>query len=475
MDATIITQDPSQGQSVVTSKQAQVEVIAVPMIPFHSHLDQLLHFSCLISSSYSIPVHFATTATHLRQAKLRFNSQTHLQNPHIRFHELPTPPFLSPPPDPNSPNKFPSHLQPTFEASMQLRHPMAELLREVSATARRVVVIHDAFMAYVVQDMATLPNVESYIFSPIPAFHGLLRELKDDHKYPHFFEELKAIPSIEGCLPPEFINLVVPSVAFLSLAAGTIFNSCRSIEGTYIDLLAKEMNSRNKKIWAVGPLNHGKKSESNSLHKCLEWLDKQVPKSVLYVSFGTSTSMADEQIKELALGLEQSKQKFIWILRDADKGDIFAGDVKRAQLPEGYEERVKEFGMVVRDWAPQVEILGHPSTGGFISHCGWNSCSESIALGVPIAAWPMYADQHRNAFLITNILKVGLAVKTTEESEEIVTSSTIVGAVKRLMASKEGEEMGKRAEEIGAAVQLAVEEGGVSRLELDSFIAHITR
>lgn len=136
---------------------------------------------------------------------------------------------------------------------------------------------------------------------------------------------------------------------------------------------------------------------------------------------------------------------------------------------------MKEFGLVVRDWAPQVEILGHPSTGGFMSHCGWNSCSESISMGVPMAAWPMYADQHRNAFLVTNILKVGLAVKTTEQNEEMVSSSTIVGVVKRLMASKEGEEMGKRAEEIGAAVQQAVEEGGVSRLELASFIAHITR
>ncbi|XP_058212221.1 zeatin O-glucosyltransferase-like isoform X1 [Rhododendron vialii] len=479
MDATIITQDPSQGQSVVTSKQAQVEVIAVPMIPFHSHLDQLLHFSCLISSSYSIPVHFATTATHLRQAKLRFNSQTHLQNPHIRFHELPTPPFLSPPPDPNSPNKFPSHLQPTFEASMQLRHPMAELLREVSATARRVVVIHDAFMAYVVQDMATLPNVESYIFSPIPAFHGLLRELKDDHKYPHFFEELKAIPSIEGCLPPEFINLVVPSVAFLSLAAGTIFNSCRSIEGTYLDLLEKEMTSINKKVWAIGPLNSdtkGDKTKSNSRqHRCLEWLDKQAPKSVLYVSFGTTITMADEQIKELALGLEQSKQKFLWVLRDADKGDIFARDVERSPLPNGYEERVKEFGMVVRDWAPQVDILGHPSTGGFMSHCGWNSCLESMTVGVPILAWPMHSDQPRNAFQVTNILKVGLAVITWEQREQIVTSSTICEVVKMLMASREGEEIRRKVEEIGGAAQQAVKEGGVSRLELDSFITHITR
>ena len=42
------------------------------------------------------------------------------------------------------------------------------------------------------------------------------------------------------------------------------------------------------------------------------------------------------------MGLEQSKQKFIWVLRDADKGDIFAEDMQRNQLPEGYEERVKE-------------------------------------------------------------------------------------------------------------------------------------
>ncbi|KAH7842857.1 hypothetical protein Vadar_009853 [Vaccinium darrowii] len=248
--------------------------------------------------------------------------------------------------------------------------------------------------------------------------------------------------------------------------------------GAYIDLLAEEMNSRNKQIWAIGPLNLGTKSEkteSNSQHKCLEWLDKQVPKSVLYVSFGTTTSLKDEQIKELAIGLEQSKRNFLWILRDADKGDIFAGDVKRAQLPEGYEERVKEFGLVVRDWAPQVEILGHPSTRWFMSHCGWNSCLESITVGVPIAAWPMHSDQPRNAFLVTDILKVGMTVNAWEEGKEIVSSSTIARAVQRMMGSKEGEEARKRADEIGSATREAVEEGGISRLELDAFIAHITR
>ncbi|KAH7844896.1 hypothetical protein Vadar_032768 [Vaccinium darrowii] len=476
-------QDLSHGMSS-SSKEAQVHVIVVPF-PCHSHLNQLLHLSCLISTTYNIPVHYATTTTHLRQVKLRYNSQTHLQNPHIHFHEFPTPDFLSPPPDPNSSIKFPSHLQPSFDASMQLRHPTAALLRDISATAKRVVVIHDYLTAYVVQDVATIPNAESYIFSPVSAFNMCFRVLKD-HESSQLLEELKAPSSEEGNLTPEMLKLegnVTPEmlkladiqVNFLSLAAGTLFNSFRSIEGTYLDLLEKETN---KKIWAIGPLNSDTKSDkrkSNSLHNCLEWLDKQTPKSVLYVSFGTTTSMGDEQIKELALGLEQSKQKFIWILRDADKGDIFVGEEKRAPLPEGYVERVKEYGMVVREWAPQVDILGHPSTGGFMSHCGWNSCLESITMGVPIIAWPMHSDQPNNAFHVTNILRARMGVNMGEQREQIVTSSTIATVVKRLMASKEGEEIKRRVEEIGGAACQAVEEGGVSRLEFDSFIAHITR
>ncbi|XP_057503559.1 zeatin O-xylosyltransferase-like [Actinidia eriantha] len=107
--------------------------------------------------------------------------------------------------------------------------------------------------------------------------------------------------------------------------------------------------------------------------------------------------------------------------------------------------------MVVTDWGPQIEILGHPSTGGFISHCGWHSCLESITMRVPIAAWPMHSDQPKNAFLVTDILKIGVVVNRWEHREELLTSSTIAEAVKRLMASEEGEELRKRSKELGAS------------------------
>ncbi|KAH7841990.1 hypothetical protein Vadar_000245 [Vaccinium darrowii] len=466
--------DPSHDFTGI-SKQAEVVVIMVPF-PMQSHLNQLLQLACLISS-HNIPILYATTAALLRQAKHRFNNTTHLQNSQIHFHEFPTPDSTSPPPTTDPSIKFPTHLQPLIDSSIRLRQPVAALLHSISATARRVIVVHDVMMAYVVQDVVDVPNAESYGFNPISAFSFFFNDWEMKGKPSVEEPPPKGLPDSDGSCPPEILKFTALQLDFLKFTTGYIYNSCRSIEGTYIDLNAKK--ELNKPIWAIGPMNLGAeydKSNSNTpKHKCLEWLDKQAPKSVLYVSFGTMTTMTHEEIKELAMGLEQSEQKFIWVFRDADKEDIFAGEEKKEKLPEGFEERVKEVGMVVRDWAPQVEILGHPSTGGFMSHCGWNSCFESMTMGVPIAAWPMSGDQPKNAFLVTDILKVGKPVNIWEQREKIVTSSTIAKVVKKLIVSKEGEEIRKRAAELGASTRKAVEEGGVSRMELDSFIAHITR
>ncbi|KAL8493952.1 hypothetical protein ACS0TY_024937 [Phlomoides rotata] len=100
---------------------------------------------------------------------------------------------------------------------------------------------------------------------------------------------------------------------------------------------------------------------------------------------------------------------------------------------------------------------------------------ESISMGVPIATWPMHSDQPRNAVLITEVLKIGVAVKTWDKRNENVTSSTISRVLKTMMGSGEGAEIRRRAEDLGGAVRGAVAEGGVTRLEMDSFIAHISR
>lgn len=197
---------------------------------------------------------------------------------------------------------------------------------------------------------------------------------------------------------------------------------------------------------------------------------------MIYVSFGSSTSLSYEQIRELATGLEESEQNFLWVLRNCDAGDLFTeSGVEKPELPQGYEERVKNKGIVVRDWAPQLDILAHPSTGGFMSHCGWNSCIESISMGVPIVAWPMHSDQPRNSVLVTEVLRIGTLVRDWAHRAQLVTSSTIENAVKTLMGTKEGDEMRKRAVELGDAIRRSVSRDGVASSEMDSFIAHITQ
>ena len=57
----------------------------------------------------------------------------------------------------------------------------------------------------------------------------------------------------------------------------------------------------------------------------------------------------------------------------------------------------------------------------------------------------------------------------------VVTSSVIEKTIRKLMESEEGNEMRKRAKKIGEDVRRSMEEGGVTRMEIDAFVAHITR
>lgn len=368
---------------------------------------------------------------------------------------------------------------PAFLATSHLREPVNALVRRLqSSEGKRVAVIYDSMVPWVVQDVPSIPNAKCYCFNSVSVFaiYAYYWEAKGKPAPPGG-EILESIPSLEYCFTPEFWEFWKMQEQFMSVSSGGIHNSSKVIEGFFFDLLLKEegiMGGKNQ--WAIGPFNPVVViQDSNNLqrHQCLDWLDKQEENSVLFVSFGSSTSLPDEQILELAIGLEKSQQKFIWVMRDADKGDVFTGKERTIQLPEGYEDSIQGRGIIIRDWAPQLEILAHPSTGGFMSHCGWNSCMESISMGVPMAAWPMHSDQPRNSVLITKILKVGLPVRDWGRRDEIVTSDMIHKAVEILMDSAEGEEVRRRAAELGGAVKKSVVDGGVTRAEMDSFVAHI--
>lgn len=150
---------------------------------------------------------------------------------------------------------------------------------------------------------------------------------------------------------------------------------------------------------------------------------------MVFVSFGSGGALPAEQMRELALGLELSGQRFLWVVRSpSDEGAVNANyydaESKKdplAYLPEGFVERTKDTGLVIPSWAPQIKVLAHESTGGFLVHCGWNSVLESLVHGVPMVAWPLYAEQRQNAVMMSTEGGVGVAIRVpeTKRKEEI--------------------------------------------------------
>lgn len=120
--------------------------------------------------------------------------------------------------------------------------------------------------------------------------------------------------------------------------------------------------------------------------------------------------------------------------------DKEGGDGTPEYLPEGFLTRTKDFGLVIQVWSDQAGILNHPSVGGFLSHCGWNSCIESITNGVPIIAWPLYAEQRQNATMLTEELGVAVKPKVLP-TKKVVEREEIEKLVRSVMQYEEGKDL----------------------------------
>lgn len=173
-----------------------------------------------------------------------------------------------------------------------------------------------------------------------------------------------------------------------------------------------------------------------------EWLDKQKTNSVVYVALGTEASLSDEELKELALGLENSTLPFFWVLSK------IPGSTKNAldMLPDGFQERVKNRGIVHGGWAPQVKILSHDSVGGFMTHCGWNSIIEGLSFGRVLILLPVLNEQGLNSRLLHG-KKLGLEIPREEEDGSF-TWSSVAELMRTAMVDDSGESLRNRAREI---------------------------
>jgi len=100
------------------------------------------------------------------------------------------------------------------------------------------------------------------------------------------------------------------------------------------------------------------------------------------------------------------------------------------------------------------------STGGFLTHCGWNSILESVVNGIPLIAWPLYAEQKMNAVMLTEDIKVAVRAKANENG--LVGREEIGRLTKALMEGEDGKKLRSRMKELKDAAARVLSEDGSS-------------
>ncbi|RLM66746.1 putative cis-zeatin O-glucosyltransferase [Panicum miliaceum] len=234
--------------------ESSVAVVAVPF-PAQGHLNALLHLSLQLAAR-GLPVHYAAPAEHARQARARVHGWGDGALRRVRFHELPIAAYASPPPDAGGSAAFPSHLMPLWEAfTAGAPAPLAALLGAVSASHRRVVVLYDITNAFAAEEAARLPNGEGFglvctslstLLGRADAGRRLLRERGVDYVpiYTYITEEFL-----------EYASKRARSAQTIPSSSGVLTNTCRALEGPFIDLFAEQLAAAGKKLFNIGPLN----------------------------------------------------------------------------------------------------------------------------------------------------------------------------------------------------------------------------
>ncbi|GMP54470.1 hypothetical protein CsSME_00019635 [Camellia sinensis var. sinensis] len=377
---------------------------------------------------------------------------------------------------------------------------------ESESTPRLAGLVIDMFCTPII-DIANEFGIPTYVFFTCNA--GLLglmfhfQTLHDHHnKDVTEFKDSDAeltVPAFAYPVPAKVLPYVFLdkeggwSTTFLNIARrfretkGILVNSFTELDFHALNSLEEDKTI--PKVYPVGPVlnlkgggggpNEAQSSQSEA--DIMRWLDDQDPASVVFLCFGSMGVFDVDQVKEIARALESCGHPFLWSLRQPPaKGKVgLPSEYENLTdiLPEGFLERTAGIGKVI-GWAPQVAVLSHQAVGGFVSHCGWNSTLESLWYGVPVATWPMYAEQQLNAFQMVKGLGMAVEIKMDYRNEFVVepflvTVEEISSGIRQLMdGSNEIREKVKQMSEKSRAV---VMEGGSSYNSLGCFIEDVMK
>jgi len=222
-----------------------------------------------------------------------------------------------------------------------------------------------------------------------------------------------------------------------------LLRTSRELEGEWLDYLADDYKVPVVPVGLLPPSMQVRDAEEEDENPdwvtIKEWLDTKESSSVVYIGFGSELKLSQEDLTELANGIELSGLPFFWVPKNLKEGVL--------ELPEGFEERTKDRGIVWKSWAPQTKILGHGAIGGCMSHCGASSVIEKLNFGHVLVTLPYLLDQVLSSRVIEE-KKVGIEVPRSEKDGSF-TGDSLAKTLRFAMVDEEGSSLRKNAKEMG--------------------------
>ncbi|KAI6693939.1 hypothetical protein NL676_021649 [Syzygium grande] len=384
-------------------------------------------------------------------------------------------------------------------SSNSLEHHMAETARRCSEALRQLIeasrdkgqsftCIFYTAVAPWVADVAHCYDIPSVVLwiQPATLFEiyyyyssGYGGNITNESNGPSSPTQLPGLPPLTGRDVPSFLSPGSPFGFLYTLIEKQIQGlkedrRPRVLVNTFDALESEQLKAIDElELVAVGPLLPsfvGQDSSDTSLggdlfqgsRDYIEWLDTKPEASVIYVSFGSISTLSKPQKEEMARGLLSTGRPFLWVIRKA-------GEEKQEESEDqlSCEEELLKQGMIV-PWCSQVEVLSHPSIGCFVTHCGWNSTLESLLCGVPMVAFPLWADQLTNAMLIEDVWRVGVRVNGNEQG--VVEGGELERCLELIMGGGEmSEGMRGNARNLKDSAIEAAKEGGSADKNLKAF------
>ncbi|EYU20869.1 hypothetical protein MIMGU_mgv1a005301mg [Erythranthe guttata] len=349
------------------------------------------------------------------------------------------------------------------------RETLAELLQDLAGSGRPVdCVVYDPFIPWVLDVAKGFGLLAAAFFTQSCALKLPLSggEVVVPGLPPMKPEEMPSFIHDHGSYPGTF-QMLLNQFRNVDKADWILINTFDKLEQEVLEWM-----SRFWRVKAIGPTipsmyldkrlqddkEYGLNMFNPMTNTCMNWLDNQEPKSVIYASFGSLAQLTARQTKELAYALTTSNKPFLWVVRSTEE----------SKLPEDFSKSRK--GLVVT-WAPQLEVLSHMAVGCFVTHCGWNSTLEGLSLGVPLVAMPQWTDQSTNAKLVTDVWGVG--VRARADCNGIVSREEIVSCVKSVMESEDGKRIGSNAVKWKGIAREALDLGGSSDKNIEEFVTEI--